>query len=108
MSSLVPRLLPRKTGKESGRTDHMPHVTYTMCGFDNQIIAHAFPTHDVSATLSLVFWVSLRLQIDTQRLFHYYPARLKLPVSIATTVVPSSTLPRHYRIAPNFRGTLFS
>ena len=46
--SLVPRLLPgRKTGREPGRSDHVPCDILRMCGlcdFDDQIIAHTVCT----------------------------------------------------------------
>ena len=77
--SLVPRLLPcRKTGREPGRSDHVPRdvLCVVLCVV---LIIELLPTQFVlSGTRAVIGvldqWMSLRLQMGTGRLFHCYLA----------------------------------
>ena len=74
-TSLVPRLLPyRKTGREPGRSDHVPRDVLCVV-----LIIELLPTQSVlSGTRAVIGvldqWMSLRLQMGTGRLFHCFLA----------------------------------
>ena len=75
VGSLVPRLLPcRKTGREPGRTDHVPRdvLCVVLC-----VVLNYCPRSPYSASVVGVLdpWISLRLQMGTGRLFHCYLTR---------------------------------
>ena len=75
-SSLISRLLScRKTGREPGRSDHMPHdIPYVvLCMI---LMIGLLPTQPVLVIVPDVTGTT----ISNERLFHYYLARLKLPV----------------------------
>ena len=91
---LVPRLFPRKTGRQPRRSDDVSRDVLCVI-----FIIKLLPTQSIFSTISaiqslLLVWMSLRLQIDTGRLFHYYLLDSSSQYILSTTAL-SSTLPRH-------------